>query len=851
MTATDLEQAGASQASEEEERKHIVLKFGGSAIGTPEKIRKVAGIIKRIKEETQAQISVVFSAFGRVRDEEGTEIIPGTTDELTKAAEQARDKEYGFHSTYQAICQRHLDAVKDLFASEQSAHVEETVRRALDDLGEYLRSCYQLQELSARILDSILSFGERLSGYIIAEFLKTQGIQTEYLNTTRIIRTDNQHGAAEVDFDSTNTEIQRHYQGNNALQAITGFIARSQEGKVSTLGRGGSDYTAAIFGAALGAQEIQIWTDVDGVMTCDPRRVKKAFSIKHLSYEEAMEMSGFGAGVVYFPTMIPAMESQIPLRIMNAMNPSFRGTVIGPEAEEDDGVIKGISAIPDAHVMTLKGPGLRGQKGIAARLFKALEEAGTNVILISQACSENTISFAVHPDESKQAKTMIEAHFGEKIERGLVDPLKVEEDLSIIAIVGDRMHQRQGVAWRFFRTLSSNGINLGAFTQGTSERNISAVIEKRHLTKALTAVHDEFFVAEKTLNLFIIGTGSVGGTLVRQISKHHHKIAKKERLDLKIVGTANSKEMNWNFETGIIGRESDPNQTFTEPSDIQEWVRQVLGANLANSIVIDCTANPKVAAQTATFLANSVAVVAANKHAMTQSMAEWYRILEAERAGNTHLVYETNVGAGLPIIRTLEGLVKTGDKIHSIVAVASGTLSYLFNAYDGTKPFSQLVREAQEAGNTEPDPREDLSGMDVARKLLILARIAGMELELDDIVPESLLDEACKQAPTTEAFFETLEQRDGYFEELFRTAQKEGKCLRYIAELREGKVTVGLHAVEKEHPAARLTGTENLYMFTTDRYQTIPVTISGPGAGKAVTASGVLDGIIAIGKGMQ
>ncbi len=842
-------------SKQSKEQEHLVLKFGGSSVASPDSIRGVAKIIQDIQEKTTAQISVVFSAMGRIRDEEGKERVEGTSDVLKKAAEQAAEKNSEYSQSFQEISTRHLGAIEELFANEKKEQIENHIRQDLDRLEELLKACYVTESLSSQVLDEIWSFGERMSCYIISEFLKSEGKEVEYLSSADVIRTDNQHGEAVVDFEKSNSNIRSHYENTNALQVITGFIGRSSEGRITTLGRGASDYVAAIFGAALHAKEVQIWTDVDGFMTCDPRKVQKAVSIKNLSYEEAMEMAGFGSKVVHFPSMVPAMESDVPIRIMNTMNPAFEGTVISSDREEEEsGVIKGISTITDVHLMTLKGAGLRGKIGAAEELFRALRDAGANVIMISQSSSENTITFAVDKSHSESAKKQVNEHFKESIAQGSLSPLEVQQDCSIIAIVGDNMQDRQGVAGRFFNTLSENGVNNLAFAQGSDQRNISSIIDSRNLKKALNALHDEFFIAAKTMNIIVIGPGGVGGTLIQEIQNNHAGILEKEGLELKMVGIANSRETHWNFTEGLkVDEEGNIEQgenTVREVTDLERLFNRIILENLANSVLVDATANAGVAQLAPRLLEKSIGVVTANKALMTGSMQQCRLAQEAAKKGNTVFDFETNVGASLPVLGTLRGLVETGNDIQQIFAIASGTLSKLFNEYDGTVPFSQLVRQLMEEGVTEPDPRKDLNGMDVAGKILVLARITGKEIELADIEVASLLDQADEQAKDVESFLTGLGQRDEHFQELYQKAQSEEKALRFVAEMKDGNVKVGLQAIDKSHPAARLQGTENLFQFTTSR-SSVPITIMGAGAGRKETADGLLEGVIKIGKGRR
>lgn len=828
--------------------KPLVMKFGGSSVGTPEGIQNVVEIIENTQKETNSNLWVVFSAFGKVRDEKGQLIQAGTTDMLIEAAEKAAEGDDTYQEVFENIKRRHLEVVQQLFEIEQQDPVMQEVQRLCNALEEQLLACKIVTSIIPLVLDEILSFGERLSAYIISQYLNQKGQKAEFLDARAVIHTDSDYGNAKVDAIKTHQSIKEYAQESQHIQIITGFIASNSQGKTTTLGRGGSDYTASIFGAALSASAIEIWTDVDGVMTADPRVAKKAYSLSHMSYSEAMELAGFGAKVIYPPTMVPAREANIPLVIKNTMNPSFPGTTIKSVSENENGPVKGVCALEDVSMITISGAGLKGTKGFLSRVSKTLADNGVNISLVSQACSENTISLTVDPKDEDKAKESLEKAFQIEMQKGNVDPIEVESNLSVVAIVGENMRDQKGVAARFFTTLSNNGINHKAFTQGSSQRNISTVIEKTQLQKAINALHDEFFVSGKTLNLYIVGTGQVGATLIRQINERPE-----DDLELKIVGVANSRSMTFNTaginlqsdEDGVSVLDSEGSETYaTNPQQLLEIIR---AHNLANAILVDVTSNQKIAELTPELLDEHVHAVAANKKTRSSSMELYNRTEKSLQAGAT-FEDETTVGAGLPVLKTIRGKIDAGAKVLGVSAMPSGTLGWLFSEYDGTKPFSQLVKEAKEAGITEPLPWEDLNGMDVARKMLILARTSGLELNMEDVQLSGLIDGDYSSKQDLERFWRDLEQKDDEFLELYKQANAEGKVLRFLGELKEGKLSVGLQKVDQDHPAYNLKGTNNIFIITTDRYSKAPMVISGPGAGKEVTAEGVLEGIVSIGR---
>jgi len=714
-----------------------------------------------------------------------------------------------------------------------------------------LYGIFLVREASTRTMDYVLSFGERSSAYIISKTLQHAGIPAEYLDARKIIRTDKTFGAAKVSFDKSYSKIKEYYAEHTKVQVVTGFISAAKGGLTTTLGRGGSDYTASLIAAGLKADAIEIWTDVSGVLTADPRRVKKAFTIPRLTYAEAMEMSHFGAKVIYPPTLMPALHGRIPLYIKNTFDPSFPGTKVSEESvKEDETAVRGISSINNVALLTLSGSGLFGVPGISARLFGALAQKNVNIILITQGSSEHAISFAVQPTDSDLAKEAVEKAFEYEIDRGVVNAIKVESDLSVVAIIGENMRYQPGVSGRLFQALGKNGINAVAIAQGSSELNVSVVIPKEDENKALNALHEAFFLSDyKTLHLFVVGVGLIGGTLLQQIREQNEYLRTKLGMEVKVVGMANSRKMI--FDEDGLELNDDWKEKLMEngdPADLAVFIGRMRDLNLSNSIFVDNTANDKIAGYYAGILDESISISTPNKVANSSSYLQYQRLKSIANKRGVQFHYETNVGAGLPIISTLQDLLDSGDQIRKIEGVLSGSLSFIFNNFDGTRPFHEIVSEAKEKGFTEPDPRIDLSGKDVGRKILILARETGIPMETEHIELKGFLPDGAMEAESVDDFFTVLENNADYFTKLYAEAAKDGKVLRMIATLEGEKASVGVQAVGPDNPFHGLSGSDNMVVFTTDRYNERPLVVRGPGAGAEVTAAGVFAEIIKIGK---
>ncbi|MBS1553902.1 MAG: bifunctional aspartate kinase/homoserine dehydrogenase I [Bacteroidetes bacterium] len=811
-----------------------VLKFGGSSVATPERIKAIVQIVKpRLAQE---KIAIVFSAFG------------GVTDTLIQMSEHALASNDQYKEQLAQLEKRHLDAVRALVSMQKQSAVLAQVKFTINELEDILHGIFLVKERTPRSLDYIMSFGERLSAFVIAEALKDEGIDAEFLDARRVVRTDHQFGYARVNFVATNRMINDHFSNTQKLQVITGFIGSSENGETTTLGRSGSDYTAAIFAGALKSESVEIWTDVDGMMTADPRKVKKAFSVKEMTYEEAMELSHFGAKVIFPATMQPAMANQIPIWIKNTFNPQHPGTCISNNANGKALIIKGISSMSNISLLNVQGSGLMGVVGVSMRLFATLARAKINVILISQASSEHSICFAIESGLAMQAKQEIEKEFQYEILNREMNAVTIEDSCAIVAIVGENMKHNPGTSGRMFGALGKNGVNVRAIAQGSSELNISAVIHQSDVGKALNALHEAFFLSDrKVLNVFLVGTGLIGKELLHMMHEQFDQLANQHRLEVNVIAIANSKKMLF-AEEGLRGKMAVDRMTQEGlPMNLQEFVIKMQALNLPNSVFVDCTSSEAVANAYSSILESNISIVTPNKKANSGSWANYQLLKKTSRQRGVKFLYETNVGAGLPVINTLNDLLISGDKVIRVEAVLSGTLNFIFSSFGAGKKFSDIVLQAKEKGFTEPDPRDDLNGMDVARKALILSREIGYELELADVEVHNLVPESLRAETSIQIFLSSLPETDQLFEDLREKAEKENKKLRYMAIIEGGKAKVSLVAVDAAHPFYSLSGSDNIILLTTERYHERPMVIRGPGAGATVTAAGVFADVIRIG----
>ncbi|MGQ8338575.1 bifunctional aspartate kinase/homoserine dehydrogenase I [Sunxiuqinia sp. A32] len=804
-----------------------VLKFGGTSVGSAENIRKVREIVKSQGDD----VIVVVSALG------------GITDMILNASKMAVLGTEYFNTEITGIKEKHEEVVEQLFEGEKKELVKEQVSVLLDELEKVIQGVSMIGELTPKTLDRIGGFGERLSSYIISEFIE----DSKWIDSSKVIRTDSAFGKALVDFKVTNSLIQKAFEGFSGICVVPGFVSSNSVGEFTTLGRGGSDYTAAIFSAAMNVEVLEIWTDVDGFMTADPRVIRKAYTIKSLSYSEAMELSHFGAKVIYPPTILPVYQKGIPVQIKNTLNPDAEGTLITTSHPNGkDLPIKGISSISDISLVTVQGLGMVGVAGISMRLFGALAKENINVILISQASSENSISFAIDSSKAGIAEEAINTEFEREIAAQQISKIEIETGLSIVAIVGENMKHTTGIAGKLFNTIGKNGINIVAIAQGASELNISWVVKDSDLRKTLNVVHESFFLSENIeVNIFMLGIGLVGGNLLKQIEQQQEKLLKEKHLKLKLVGVANSRKMLLNRDGIAIDGFKDLLESEGVTSGLDIYKQAVIDMNIYNSVFVDCTASDDAAELYQDLLEANVSIVTANKVAASSEYDNYQNLKKIAKRKGVKFLFETNVGAGLPIINTLNDLVNAGDKILKIEAVLSGTLNFIFNTISADVPMSQTIKMAKEEGFSEPDPRIDLSGIDVVRKLLILVRESGYRIEKEDVLINKFIPDEFFNG-SMDDFWNGISTLDADFEAKRQVLDAENKCWRFVAKYEDGKSEVGLQEIEQGHPFYDLQGSNNLVMFTTERYQEFPMIIKGYGAGAEVTAAGVFADIIRV-----
>lgn len=808
-----------------------VLKFGGSSVANAENIKKVIHITTERSKTTPT--IVVVSALG------------GVTDLLLQCSELAAAAQEQYQTKLKEIELRHLDAVRALIPIQHQSSLLSFVKSTCNEIEDICNGIFLLKELSARTKDRMLSYGELLSSQIIAAAIKGSSNEAVWLDSRNLICTNSDYGNATVDMPTTFELIQQALQQHPlALFVAPGFIASNAHGIATTLGRGGSDYSAAIFAAACDAARLEIWTDVSGMMTADPRLVPHARIVPTISYQEAMELSHFGAKVIYPPTIQPVMKKGIPIFIKNTFEPEAAGTLVQQQSSENGSSITGISSIANIALLSLEGSGMVGIPGFSKRLFAALAAGKINVILITQSSSEHSICAGIEDNKSAYAKQLIDEAFSVEIESGKVEPLIVEEKLAIIALVGDRMKSHTGISGKFFSALGRNGVNIRAIAQGSSERNITAVINQQDVKKASNTVHEAFFEKEiKEIHLFIAGVGNVGSKLLDQIQQQQDYLLKRMHLKVKVTGIANSKRFYLNEDGIDLGNWASILQTEGIEGDIFDYVANLQLKNLRNTVFADVTANDTVGTVYDLLLQKNIAVVACNKIACSSDYGNYKKLKDLSTEYNTPFLFETNVGASLPIIGTLNDLLRSGDRIVSMEAVLSGTLNFVFNEYDGSRTFASVVKQAQEEGYTEPDPRLDLSGKDVMRKIMILAREAGEIIEMEQIANNRFMPEACMQG-TVADFYEAMEAHEAHFKSIYDKAAAANCKLKFVASFKEGKASVGLQHIDPQHDFYHLYGKDNIILFYSDRYSTQPLVIKGAGAGAALTASGIFADII-------
>jgi len=811
-----------------------ILKFGGTSVANAQNISLVRDIVKSKIHE--GALVVVVSA------------LSGVTDLLLRSAGAAASKDPVYKELLAEIESRHFEAIRSLVpVASQSALLSHT-KRGLNQLETLLDGCFLLGELSGRTSDAIAGFGEVLSSYIIAEAFREALPDTVYLDSRDVIKTDNRFGKAGVDFATTDALISQHFENQKAsVTVVPGFVATSHDGHATTLGRGGSDYTAALFAAALDAEELEIWTDVSGMYTANPKLVKQARPIASISYQEAMELSHFGAKVLYPPTIQPALAKQIPIRIKNTFAADEPGTFISHDLTLSTGPIKGISHISGITLLTVEGSAIIGVAGFSKRLFEALSLQNISVIFITQASSEHSICIGIQDADAESARQAIHAAFEIEIAQKRIEPVIVESGLCIVALVGESMRNHQGISGRMFSALGKNNVNIRAIAQGASERNISVVINEADVKKALNTLHEKFFEDNiRQLNLFVMGVGNVGEKFIEQIAQQRKFLKEQLKLNVRVIALSNSRKMCFD-EDGISLREWKDALANGDTANREQFIQKVKSLNLRNSIFVDITADEGVSTTYADYLEDNVAVVTCNKIACASAYENYSHLKQLARKYSAPFLFETNVGAGLPIIDTLKHLIVSGDKVHRIQAVLSGSLNFIFNNFREGVSFHDVVVEAGVQGFTEPDPRIDLSGMDVARKILILIRESGYRMELDEIENKTFLPDLSLRAESVPDFFGTLKTEAGHFDELYRDAASKDCRLKYVAQFENGKASVGLQLIPKDHPFYNLEGKDNIVLFYTDRYVDQPLLIKGAGAGAAVTASGIFADVIRIG----
>jgi aspartokinase/homoserine dehydrogenase 1 len=808
-----------------------VLKFGGTSVASAKNIKLVRKIVaQKAKKE---QILVVVSAFS------------GVTNKLEAIVIEAINNRDQALKLISEIRTQHFEATQELLKAKERKATNVTLETIFDEVEKMVDGINIIGEMTPRIKDKILSIGERLSSLIIHQYFN-QEFKSQLLNPIELIKTNSNYGSATVKYEQTYQNISKFKLSKKTVAVSPGYIAGNEKNEITTLGRGGSDFSAAIYARGLMADELEIWTDVDGMMTADPRIVKSSKVINSLSYEDAMELSHFGAKVIYPPTIQPVLQKGIPIRIKNTFNPAALGTLITSAVEHNEHTVQGLTSIANVVLVNLKGPGMVGIPSMSQRLFKSFAERSINIILITQASSEHTISIVINANEAVAAAASVKKEFKQEIEQGKIDPLEVEKDLAIVALVGSNMQHQVGVSGKMFSTLGANGVNIKAIAQGSSERNISTVIDEKNLRKALNALHEDFFLSErKRLNLYVVGIGNVGGEFLNQIKNQAPVLKETEFLDLRVVGIANSKKMIFDDE-GINLATYTKKLSKGKPMKMDQFIKQMNTLNLRNSIFIDNTATENVPKYYQDILKSSISIVTPNKVAASSAYEVYRDIKKTALRYRGQFLFETNVGAGLPVISTLNDLVKSGDKITAIDAVLSGSLNFIFNHYNGEQPFADIVREAQNQGYTEPDPRIDLSGLDVKRKLLILMREAGVHCELKDIKDKQFISKAAFDAKSVDDFYDVLTSDEDKMQKLFNKSAKKGNRLKFVAQFRNGKASTQLLEIEPDHPFYNLEGKDNIVLYHTRRYSEQPLIVKGAGAGAAVTASGIFADVIKV-----
>ena len=809
-----------------------VLKFGGSSLSTPATIRQVAKIV--LAARRREPLIVVVSAF------------EGITNRLLDCARLAERADAAFEQAFEQIARRHRTAVTQLVARGR-ARVRAEVDALLAELHSTLQGIHLLRHCPVRALDMTASFGERLSAFIVSAYLN-QKHPAAFVDARDFLVTDDQFTHANVLFKRTNPRARKLFsklskkQRGRVIPVVTGFIGATEDGQTTTIGRNGSDYSAAIVGAAVGASIIEIWTDVDGVLSADPRVVPSAFVLPQMTYEEAMELSYFGAKVLHSAAIAPAVARRIPLLIKNTFKPDAPGTLISTRGDDGGKLAKGITSVGDLALLTLLGPGMVGVPGVAERLFRTLAARHVNVVLISQASSEHTICFGIRSADITRAVDAIRYEFQFEFHEQSMQ-VDVKNDQAILAVVGEGMKGHPGVAGKVFDSLGRQNINISAIAQGASERNISCVINTADQVRALNAIHQGFFETRKRLALVVIGVGNVGSAVLRQLHQQRDYLLSKG-FDVTVVGLANSKRFVADAKGINLGSWEFALQSSPDRMDRAALAERIAGMELTNAALVDCTSGPSIVDAYPAFIDANLHIITPNKWANALPWRRYSALLALLERRQKYFLFEANVGAGLPVVSTLRDLIASGDEIVRIEGILSGTLSYLFNTFDGTVPFSSLVADAHRMGFTEPDPRDDLSGTDVARKLLILARQIGLTMDLDEVQVDSLVPKPLARGKFSENVLAAFARYDGSMKERFARAAARGNVLRYVGTLENGRARAGLKEFPRQHPVAVAKGSDNVIAFTTKRYSRTPLVVQGPGAGADVTAMGVFSDVL-------
>lgn len=810
-----------------------VLKFGGTSVANSKNIALVKAIVAKSNAN---KTIVVVSALG------------GVTDLLIESAALAAAQKKEYNNLLKKIEHKHLKAIKELLPIKQQSAVLSSVKSELNTLETLLEGAFLIGEITPKLSDKIVSYGELLSASIVSKYFISEGMDAVHVDSRTLITTNEAYGKATVNFKLTNKKCVSFFNKTTSkIYVLGGFIAASENGNATTLGRGGSDYSAAIIAAAVKAKQLQIFTDVSGMYTANPKIVKQAMAIPSISYEEAMELSHFGAKVLYAPTIQPVLEKKIDILIKNTFNLDAPGTLITKSKNENGKTVRGISHIENIALLSLEGSGMVGIPGTSKRFFEVLSQAAISVVLITQASSEHSICVGIAETELEKAVAAVNAAFEYEIERGKIKPALAEKDLAVIALIGDQMKSHQGLSGKMFSTLGKNNVNIRVIAQGASERNISAVIAKSDVKKALNSLHEEFFEENiKQLNLFVMGVGNVGSKFLKQVQQQKKYLRNNLKLNIRLIGVSNSRKMVFDEDGISLQKWNDVLATGVKANPAK-FIKRVQELNYRNSIFVDNTASESVAESYPTYLRNSIAVVTCNKIACSSTFENYSDLKRLSRKYNAPFLFETNVGAGLPIIDTLKHLIVSGDKVLKIQAVLSGSLNFVFNNFNDKTTFHNVVKQAQEEGYTEPDPKIDLSGIDVMRKILILACESGNRLEIGDITNSSFLPKESLDTKNNSDFFKSLKKYEANFQKLYAAADAADCKLKYVAQFENGKASVGLQHIPKGHDFYNLEGSDNIVLFYTERYPNQPLIIKGAGAGADVTASGIFGDIIRIG----